>query len=310
MDLIELKFTVRAEDTETATAIATFADNEGLYIEDYSNLEADLSESGLYDYIGEDLLAKDREHSVIHIYAADQQDAERLVREMTEGFARENIPFTCDSGMVYEKDWSEKWKEFYKPIHIEDRIVVCPSWMDTETKEGEKKLILDPGMAFGTGQHETTRLCLEKLCALDVKDRKIMDMGCGSGILGIASLLLGADSLTAIDVDDNCIRVTRENAEVNGVDEKLRVRCGDVLEDSELRGWAGDGYDIILANIVADVIIMYKEYFRCALKEGGHLITGGIIEGRENEVIEELMSAGFSVDEIRKEKNWFSISFV
>ena len=83
-----------------------------------------------------------------------------------------------------------------------------------------------------------------------------------------------------------------------------------MLEDSELRGWAGDGYDIILANIVADVIIMYKEYFRCALKEGGHLITGGIIEGRENEVIEELMSAGFSVDEIRKEKNWFSISFV
>ena len=310
MDLIELKFIVKAEDVETATNIATFADNEGLYIEDYSNLESDLSESGLYDYIGEDLLAKDRTKAIIHLYAQDENDANRLAEEVSDGLIREKIPFSLETDMVFEKDWSQKWKEFYRPIHISGKILVCPSWLEEEASEDEKKLILDPGMAFGTGQHETTRLCLEKLCEIDPSGTKVMDMGCGSGILGISALLLGADSLTAIDVDENCIRVTEENAGVNGVSESLRVRCGNVLEDGELREWAGDGYDIILANIVADVIIMYKDYFRSVLKEGGRLITGGIIEGRENEVIEELMSAGFTVDEIRKEKNWFSISFM
>ena len=310
MDLIEIKISVPSEDTERASAIVTFIDNEGLYIEDYSNLETDLAETGLYDYISDELLGKDRSHSVIHVYGQNREDADRLLREITGGLEREGIVYSVDSQDIHESDWAEKWKDYYRPVYAGGKIVVCPTWLDCDVHEGEKKLLLDPGMAFGTGQHETTRLCLEKLCALDTEGKKVLDMGCGSGILGIASVLLGAESAVCVDVDERCTETTAFNAGLNEISDRISVFTGNVLDDPDLCDAVRTGFDIVLANIVADVIIMYKDYFRSVLNDGGILITGGIIEGREGEVIEELMSAGFAVDEIRQEKNWFSISFV
>ena len=270
----------------------------------------DLAETGLYDYISDELLEKDRTHSVIHVYGKDREDADRLMKEIFSGLAREGIDYSYDSQDIHESDWSEKWKDFYKPVRIGEKIVVCPTWLECDTHDGEKKLLLDPGMAFGTGQHETTRLCLEKLCIIDTAGKKVLDMGCGSGILGISAVLLGAENAVCVDVDERCTETTAFNAGLNDTADRVSIYTGNVLDDPGLASKVGSEFDIVLANIVADVIIMYKDYFRSVLKDGGILITGGIIEGRENEVIEELMTAGFNVDEIRKEKNWYSVAFL
>lgn len=210
---------------------------------------------------------------------------------------------------VDEEDWANNWKAYFKPIEVGEKLLVCPTWEDVPESGGRAVLRIDPGMAFGTGTHHTTRMCLE-LLERHIKDGDIVaDLGCGSGILSIAATLMGAGQTYAIDIDPVAARVAAENAELNGVDmSRYAIRIGDILSDEKFReDVSSQKYDIVLANIVANVIIAFAPVIPSLLKPGGLLIASGIIDDRLDEVISELEKHGLKILEIRSGEDWRAV---
>ena len=210
---------------------------------------------------------------------------------------------------VDEEDWANNWKAFFKPINVGERLLVCPSWEEVPQGNTRAVLKIDPGMAFGTGTHHTTRMCLEMLEKSINKGDLVADLGCGSGILSIAACLLGARDAHGIDIDPVASRVAVENAELNGVSgENFIVMNGDILSDKEFRMSVTNGeYDIVLANIVANVIIAFAPLFTSMMKEGGLLIASGIIEDRLDEVIKELEDCGLEILKVKEGEDWRAV---
>ena len=207
---------------------------------------------------------------------------------------------------VSDSDWENNWQQFYKPMEIGERLLVIPEWEKCDPK-GRVTVTLNPGLTFGTGSHATTRLCLRTLDKLVQGGETVLDLGCGSGILSIAALRLGAKSAFACDIDDKCVDVAYENAALNGIGkDSYTVRWGNVLSDQQLRREMGGGYDIVVANIVADVIIALSTEVRPYLKEGGYFLTSGIIDDRAEEVAAALRSAGWEILETNSNEGWYS----
>ena len=191
-------------------------------------------------------------------------------------------------------------------MEIGERLLVIPQWEQAESG-GRVPLILDPGLTFGTGSHATTRLCLTALEKLAGPGQRVLDLGCGSGILSIAALKLGADAALAVDIDDKCLDVAYENAAMNGIGrDRYTVLAGDILTDEALKAQIGGGYDIVLANIVSDVIIALAPAVRPLLKEGGAFLCSGIIDDRAEEVAGKLRQAGLTIEETHSADGWFS----
>lgn len=210
---------------------------------------------------------------------------------------------------VDEEDWANNWKAYFKPINVGERLLVCPSWEDVPEGNTRAVLSIDPGMAFGTGTHHTTRMCLEMLEKSIREGDLVADLGCGSGILSIAACLLGAREVNGIDIDPVASRIAVENAELNGVDpEKFIVLNGDILTDHEFRLSVTNGeYDIVLANIVANVIIAFAPLLPSMMKTGGLLIASGIIEDRLEEVVAELEDCGLEILEVSCGEDWRAV---
>lgn len=208
---------------------------------------------------------------------------------------------------VSEEDWANNWKQYFKPIEIGDRLLVKPSWEEVPEGNTRKILEIDPKSSFGTGQHETTSLCLKLLEANVKGDENVLDMGCGSGILGIAALLLGSKKVLAVDIDENCIITTKENASLNGVSGKIEALAGNALGGPLRIRVTGEKYDVICANIVADVIISFLGLFEKVLKKGGMLMLSGIIDTRLSDVTEALKKYNFKIEEIIKLNGWCAI---
>ncbi len=286
---------------------------EGLVIEDEGDFRNFLETNRQYwDYVDDELDRSMSGKCRITFYLEDSDAGFTTVAAVRIAMAElkkahpEYAPLILSMDGVEDADWENNWKAFYKPMEIGDRLIVIPDW-ETADPHGRVELRLNPGLTFGTGSHATTRLCLTALEKLVKPGTRVLDLGCGSGILSIASLLLGAEHAYACDIDDKAVGVAYENAALNGIGrDRYTVRAGDVTTDSRLRADMGADYDIVVANIVSDVIIAIAPTVRPLMKEGGVFITSGIIDDRADEVRGKLEEAGFTVLEANHSEGWFS----
>ncbi len=300
MEWKDIKITVQKKDADTAEAIATGVSGGGIYIEDYSDLEAQVQAIAHVDLIEEDLLQKDRNIVAIHLYLSPEQNLAEVVDLLHQRLLAAEVAGTVEVQGIEEADWENGWKAFYHAMTLGNRLAICPSW-ETIDEPGRAVLRLDPGMAFGTGTHETTALCLVALDELVQGGERLLDIGTGSGILAIAALLLGAAKAEGVDIDPMCVRTAGENAALNGVSGRFHVEIGDLSDK------ASGQYDLITANIVANAIKQLAPQIPALLAPGGTFIASGIIDEREEEVAQAIRAAGLAVREIRRDNGWVCI---
>lgn len=298
MNWTEITVGVPLEYTDSAAAIANMTVPYGIYIEDYSDLEKGAEEIAHIDLIDEELLKRDRTKSVIHIYISECDNATEALAFLKERLSAEKIPFEASTVGVNDADWSENWKKYFHAAEIGKRLAVVPSWEHYENRENRKILKIDPGAAFGTGTHATTSLCLSYLEEYTAEGDKMLDIGCGSGILSIASVLLGAESAVGVDIDAQSVKTARENAVLNGCSDRTEYLVGDLADK------VSGKYNIICANIVADVVIRLLDGVGAYMAEGAVLFVSGIIDARENDVLAAAESNGFEVKEKRYRDGW------
>ena len=302
MQWIEVSVPTRSDEIDDVCAQLAELGAGGMVVEDETDFQQFLEQNHQYwDYVDDALEAQFRGVSRIKFYLADDDGGRAQLETIRAGIGRELTTAT-----VRDSDWENNWRQYYQPIEVGERLVVVPEWLDAPA-DGRLPLRLDPGLIFGTGSHATTRLCLQALEQHIHGGEKVLDLGCGSGILSIAALLLGAKDAFACDIDDKCVGVAYENAELNGVGkEHYTVRAGDVLSDKRLQKEFGGDYDVIVANIVADVIIALAPQVGKLLKKGGVFLCSGIIDDRADEVREKLVEAGWTIEETRSSEGWFS----
>ncbi len=299
MDWTEVCIRVPAAVVDEAAAIANMVVPYGIYIEDYSDLEQGAREIARIDLIDEDLLAKERDTALIHLYISPEENPAEAIAFLRERYTSVGIDHAVDSNNVREEDWANNWKKYFKPLPVGEKILICPSWETVENPDGRAVLSIDPGMAFGTGGHDTTRLVLETLEKHVTEGVDFLDVGCGSGMLSIAACLLGAGRAVGIDIDALAVKTAIENGELNGLTApKYEIRLGDLARDV-------DGtFPVIAANIVADAIIMLSPAIPALLAEDGVYIVSGIIDTREQDVLAALDNCGFAVVERHEHGGW------
>ena len=302
MEWTEIQIRVPTADTEEAAAIANMVVPYGIYIEDYSDLEQGAREIAHIDLIDEDLLKRDRTVSCIHIYISPEENPTEAVAFLRERYAAVGISSQVVSDTVNEQDWANQWKQYFKPLSVGDRLLICPAWEKAENPDGRLVLSIDPGMAFGTGGHDTTRMVLEAMQPHLTADSTVLDVGCGSGILSIAALLLGAKTATGVDIDALAVKTAVENGRINGFTApQYTILQGDLVDKI-----SGE-YDVVLANIVADAIKLLSPAIPAFLKTGGLYVVSGIIDQRGDEVTACLQDCGFTVVERREHGGWVCI---
>ena len=297
MEWTDISVTVAKRDADTAEAIATMAAGGGIYIEDYSDLEQQAWEIAHVDLIEQELLDKPRDVVTVHMYLAPDEDPAEVLALFRARLEAAGIAYTLDTAGVEQEDWQNAWKRYYHTVEIGQRLAVVPGW-ESYAGSGRTVITMDPGMAFGTGTHETTSLCLEVLDRLVRGGERVLDIGTGSGILAIAALKLGAAAADGIDIDPMCVRTAGENAARNGVTDRFAVRVGD------LSAGAGGVYDIITANIVAAAILDLAPAVPALLADGGRFIASGIIDERRQEVLDGLSAAGLRAVEVLEKRGW------
>jgi len=319
MNWVEVDIFTTSEGIEPVTGCLLGLGINGFVIKDAADFEEFLNDKSVnWDYIDDDLMGLKNCETTVTAYlpenaqgldyleavkaelkALKQRDAEKI-------FGR----LEYELKNVREEDWANNWKQYFKPLEIGDKLLIKPSWEEVREGETRKILEIDPASSFGTGQHNTTQLCLE-LVEKYLKDGdRVLDLGCGSGILSIGAVLLGAGDCVAVDIDANSVKIAGENAEKNHISpEKYRAVCGNVIDDAALVREIGGGYDLLCANIVADVLIGMSGLFAGFLKPGGRLIVSGIIDMRKDEVLNKIKEQGFELTEIREKEDWVAASF-
>ena len=299
MEWTDIRITVPQQYAETAEAIATMVSNGGIYIEDYSDLEQQAWEIAHVDLIEQELLDKPRDIVIVHMYLAPDENPAEVLPLFRERLDAAGVPYTLDTAGVQQEDWQNAWKKYYHAMDIGSRLAIVPGWESYDTDR--IRITMDPGLAFGTGTHETTALCLELLDSLVQGGERVLDVGTGSGILAIAALKLGAREADGVDIDPMCVRTAGENAERNGVDGRFRVLVGDLSDKAE------SVYDIITANIVAAAILSLAPAVPALMAPGAKFICSGIIDERKDEVLAGLQASGLRPVEIKEKRGWVCI---
>lgn len=301
MILKEIVLSVDIKDKETAEAIASMSSEGGIYTEDYSDLIEGSWEIAHIDIIDEELLGRDRSTVKIHVYLTEDEPFEETMAFLNERLSACNIKFECSASDVSDDEWKDNWKKYFKCTEIGNRLTVKPSWENYENKNGRCVLEIDPGAAFGTGTHATTLMCLDFLDGEVKGGEKVLDIGCGSGILAMAAVKLGAAFSDGVDIDSVAVKVAKDNAELNGISDKTEFICGDLAE--EING----KYDIVCANIVADVIIRLCENITDYMKENSVAVFSGIIVSRAEEVIKAIESTGLTAITVLEKNGWNAV---
>ena len=314
MKWLELKIDAAPAGLEPVSALLEDLGITGLVIDDEGDFQDFLEHNHAYwDYVDDQLMQEKKGLCRITFYLEDSPDGYNTLAQVRMALSRVKqehpeygrLLLTMEN--MEDADWENNWKQFYKPMEIGDRLIVIPEWESTGVPEDRVALRLNPGLTFGTGSHATTRLCLQALDTHIHGGERVLDLGCGSGILSIAALRLGAESAFACDIDEKCVDVAYENAALNGIGkDRYTVRWGNVLTDAALRQEMGAGYDIVVANIVADVIMGLSPHVRPFLKPDGLFLCSGIIDDRAAEVLEKLKADGWDVFEQRSSEGWFS----
>lgn len=310
------KFTI-----ETTTEAEDFISNmlmelgiEGIEIEDNVPLSTEDTMAMFVDILPE--LPPDEGKARVNFYLEPEEEHEELIRQVKEGLEELRSFVEVGAGTITEsetedKDWMNNWKQYFKPFTVDD-ILIKPTWEEIPEADKDKLLIqIDPGTAFGTGMHETTQLCIRQLKKYITPQTKLLDVGTGSGILSIVGLKLGAKSSIGTDLDPNAISAAKENMESNDISpEDFKVMIGNIIDDEEMQKEIGFGcYDIVVANILADIIIPLQAMIAGQLKPGGLFISSGIIDMKEQAVLEALgKNPELEVVEITRQGEWVSIT--
>lgn len=301
MQYKELVLKIKTDRVAEAEAIISLLDIGGIYTEDYSDLD-DCPLVKNFALVDEELQKKDKQTALLHIYFGEYADIPANLEFISARFDTCGIEMEILENTVKEEDYANAWKQYYKPLKIGE-VTVVPQWEDYTPVEGETVLRIDPGMAFGTGNHETTSLCVEELQRYFPNGGDLLDIGCGSGILSITALLLGARKAVGIDIDPNAVKVSGENASLNTFSGVFTGICGNILEEkTALVG--GEKFDCIAANIVADVIIRLLAFAGDLLRERGRMILSGIITERGDEVKRAIAENGFVLLKEQEKKGW------
>lgn len=295
----EIAITVDTKDIDIAGNIANMVVPYGIYIEDYSDLEGEVMEIAHIDLIEEELLKADRTKGIIHVYINPHENPLEAVSYIKERLDDAQISYEIKIADCATEDWVNNWKQYFHPMPIGSKLLIRPTWEDEYDAGNRKVLHIEPGLAFGTGSHPTTKLCLETLEKYIDADATVLDIGCGSGILSIASLLLGAQSAFGVDIDSLAVKTALANAAENGFDSsKFNVVQGNLSDK------VSGKFNVVVANIVADIIMEFNKDVSKFLTDDGVYITGGIIESREDEVLYSFAQNGFEVKERFEEKGW------
>ena len=317
MNWLELHIDTTHAGLDTVTAMLSALDIDGVIIDDETDFQDFLENNHQYwDYVDEDLEKAMAGKSRITFYLLANDTGYGKLGEVRVALQKlKESRDDCGTLLlsmenIQDADWETSWKKYYKPLEIGDRLLVVPQWETEDPKvraSSRVPLVLDPGLTFGTGSHATTRLCLTALEKAVRGGERVLDLGCGSGILSIAALRLGAAEATAVDIDDKCLTVAYDNAALNGIGkDTYTVKVGNVLTDEAMRAQLGGGYQIVLANIVADVIIGLAPLVRSMLAPGGLFLCSGIIDTRAEEVADKLREAGLVIEEPRSAEGWFA----
>lgn len=293
MKYYELTVDTTSEASELVADILTDLGSNGIGIYDNRDLLGLADNGVVWDYMEEHLIKDDGKAQVKGYF--EVEGIEELIKNLDQrlDFLKENCPFdygtlNISKTLVDDEDWVNNWKQYYKPIK-EGRVTIVPEWIEYQPEEGEYIVKIDPGMAFGTGEHESTKMCLMLLQALGVEDKTVIDVGTGSGILALASAKLGAKSVEAYDIDDNAVKSAKENCLLNGLEDKIYVANANLLDKTTGK------FDIVLANITADVLILLSDSLGDYMKKDGIVIISGIILKREDDVRKAFEKNGFKV---------------
>ncbi len=320
MDWIKLSISTTTEGIEAVCAVLMEQGVMGVEIDDSTDFHNFLENNrDKWDYVDEELLKAHESGSFVSFYVTDDTEGKEtlsLVRDALCVLKSQDIDdeygtLEISGTNMKEQDWSENWKQYFKPLNVGDKILILPEWETLDTPTDRTVFTVNPGMSFGTGAHHTTQLCIKAMEKHLENGMTVLDLGCGSGILSIISLLLGATHATAVDIDENAVKIAVENAQKNNIDlSKYRTMAGNVTCDKELFAKISDRkYDIVLANIVADVIIGIKDIVPAFLKDGGIFITSGIIEERLSDVVSAYGKTAFTPLTEEHQGGWASLVY-
>ena len=311
MKFTELTIHTTSEGSELVADVLWRYTNYGVAISDVKDVIALQRNKAMYwDYI-DDSLTKDGGEALVKAFVAlnETENVVPLIRGDLEELKVNGGDFVsfgtleCTRRIVEGDDWIEIWKKHFRPLHIGEKIVVCPEWIKYEKQPDEQVVLLDSNMAFGTGEHETTSMCLKLLQEYITPQSVCVDVGCGSGILGISAVKLGAKFAYLTDIADIAVKSATHNSEINGVSDRIKVVRSDLLGDAEINA------DLVFANITAEILCRLAPSVTAHLKRGGTLVLSGIIESRLDMVLDAFSAQGLKLEKQLKEGEWFALSF-